>query len=195
MLFDYFVGSTDTHRAHSDSHAFDYLASQFPGTRSQRVWGLWEGRTEDTVQYTVDLPSDAVAQRVAVALAALTGNDAVLVSRLVQSGEDTRVFDSQRHYFVSVETRTRGNRTLLADPFATVRVGQTITTYAGTGEITRIGSCAGFFMVRGKETRFDRHDIRKLGYGQDGVAYVPDVKGSHIAFLAWTNGTISAVTA
>lgn len=155
MLFDYFVGSTDTHRAHSDSHAFDYLASQFPGTRSQRVWGLWEGRTEDTVQYTVDLPSDAVAQRVAVALAALTGNDAVLVSRLAgRLWDDARAFDSTARYRVSTQTRYVGNRTLLADP-------------------------AGWHYTD----------------GQAGIAYVPDVKGSHIAFLAWTNGTLSAVTA
>lgn len=148
-LYDLYVGSTARHAAHTDDTAADYYLSQFPGTRSQRVWGVWDGVTEDVAQYTVDLASDAHAQRVAVALAALTGNDCVLILRMTRDADSPAGgMGNLSAYRVTPEGTTEGNRTL-----------------------------------------FSRSDD-EFAYG---VTYAPDREGSHVAFLAWNNGTVSGV--
>lgn len=37
--------------------------------------------------------------------------------------------------------------------------GQVITTWQGTGEVTRVGTIAGFYMVDGRELRWDAAEI------------------------------------
>lgn len=154
-LYDFFVGSTARHDAHNgyrDAVArLFYSANLLP--RVQNVYGVWEGETENVAQYTVELADDAAAQRVAYGLAILTGNDAVLVSRLAIKGEESLVFGSTRAYRVSEETRFSGNRTIVGNPFH---------------------GCNGW-----DET--------------PGYAYVPDSRGSHVAYLVWSDARVTAV--
>lgn len=197
-LYDFYVGSTATHDAHSDS-LDRYLSDTFGEFRAQHVWGVWDGDTEEVAQYTLDLPTDAVAQRVATALAALTRNDAVLVSRLATDRDHTSGgFGDMGKYRVNRETRTDGNRTLLSDPFHAVRVGDEITLTYSTRPyvVTRRGTIAGWASYDGeREIRFDRGYVDYSAYNLPGIAYVPSRTGDYVAFLAYGNGTVEPVAA
>lgn len=113
--FTFYVGSTASHRAHLDDTAVAYLAQHFPGrVTSYRVWGVWDGQTEDVAVFAVADLTDRVASRVAVALAALTGNDCVLYTRPATVQDDTRSLDSTAHYRARWTEAATGNRTLLS---------------------------------------------------------------------------------
>lgn len=196
-LYDFHVGSTVQHDAHENDDAVAYLARHYPGSTSQRLWGTWDGDTERTAMFTVELPTDAVAERLAGILAALTGNDCVMVVRLARDADSPAGgFGDRGRFRVSPRTVSDGNRTLFSDPFGRIAVGDEIQLKWGqTGTVTRRGSIAGFMELEhsGSEYRFSRDEVDYSGMSLTGVTFSPDRQGSHVAFLAWQNGTISPV--
>lgn len=125
--YSFYVGSTDTHDAHRN-HA-SVVPAFGEAYRTQGVAftrGVRNGATENVAIYTVELASDVQAQRLAFALAVLTGNDAVLTVRDVDRDDHTRVFGSTAAYRVDIKRDSAGNRTLYvtdqgAHPFAGYR--------------------------------------------------------------------------
>lgn len=134
MRYSFYVGSTNTHSAHnaSDRTRILDLLDGVTGTEDnlpELVWGFWEGEIERTAVYSVELASDAVAQRIAYAISILTGNDCVLVTRGVETREEHPAFNSIRRYRTFRETRYSGNRTLHTPPphFMTDPAGWVLT--------------------------------------------------------------------
>lgn len=196
-LYDLYVGTASHYRAHNldYSRTVEYLEEHHPGYRAQRVWGVWDGAVERTDQFTLDLPTDAVAERVATALSVLTGNDCVLVTRLAgDSDRPAGGFGNRDKFRVATVTRTEGDRTLYSEPTANLRTGDVLPFY---GTVTHLGTMAGFATdENGVQRRFTREDVAGgLVAGKAGTAYVPNRDGDFVAFLAWQNGTISPVTA
>lgn len=76
------------------------------------VTGVWDGDTEETAVYQLNLSDDARAQRIAYAMAIATGNDSILVTRDIRPGERDSAMSSIRRFIVSTERATTGNRTL-----------------------------------------------------------------------------------
>ena len=107
----FFVGSTETHKAHSDTHATDIIDQAELSYDIQHARGMWEDTLEDTALIAVNLESDERALMVAHALSVATGNDCVLVSRNGKAGDDSP-FKSLRRFFVTWEHATTGNRTI-----------------------------------------------------------------------------------
>lgn len=120
MLFDIYVGSTNTHRAHS--HTDTVLGIIHLVTREEpkqlHTYGVWEDELEPTTRYTVDLENDTQAELVAYAIAVETGNNAVLVSRLATRRDDSPMM-SNRAYLTNIETTDSGDRTLYSKTFPT----------------------------------------------------------------------------
>jgi hypothetical protein len=103
----------------SRSAAFDALPK---GQRSESFWtklecvGVWEGVAEEVTRIRFDAPDDATAQRYAYAMAVLSGNDAVLISREAIAGEDDFTMSSARAFRVATVAAYAGeNRTVAAD--------------------------------------------------------------------------------
>lgn len=116
--YDFYVGTVPFHNAHISMKALD----AFPETMRdivfdsrKRVYGVWEGVTEETAIFSAELASDEIAQRIAYAIAILTGNDCVLVIRPADEMAHEKSFNSTARYRVRREFRYAGNRTLLGD--------------------------------------------------------------------------------
>lgn len=115
MLYDIYVGSTGTHRAHSASstvEAIIAIATKREDVRTLHTYGIWDETYEPTVRYTVELESDSQAYMLAYAIAIETQNDCVLVTRVARES-DSGPFMSKRKYRANIVSAMSGNRTLL----------------------------------------------------------------------------------
>lgn len=114
--YSFYVGSTDTHDAHRNVAGIaDTLAHVGVVRAPALTHGVWDGVTENVAIYTVELATDVQAQRIAFALAVLTGNVAVLVVRDTDRDDYSRTFGSTAAYRVDMHTERTGNRTLITD--------------------------------------------------------------------------------
>ena len=114
--YSFYVGTTPTHDAHlngaraADAFPLEIARSVFESRI--RTYGVWEGETEETAIYEARLADDATAQRIAYAIAILTGNDCVMVTRDAFKGESDRAMTSTARYRVREVMTTEGDRTL-----------------------------------------------------------------------------------
>lgn len=108
------VGSTATYRAHDDEGRLGDVLTSLPIYSSRAVTGVWDDVPEDTMLYTLELPDDATALRIATGLAMLTANACVLVSRAIQPGDDSPM-GSLRKFRVATRFTDTGDRTI-TDP-------------------------------------------------------------------------------
>jgi hypothetical protein len=116
--YTFYVGSTSQHGAHDEDDAWTLRAIVGQGDAPDYIWGVWDGEVEATAAYQLRLADDATAQRIAYALAILTGNDCVMVTRDLARGEGDRAMASVRPFIVSQESRVAfGNRTLYTSPY------------------------------------------------------------------------------
>lgn len=79
------------------------------------------------------------------------------------SGDQTRTaygtIGCRRHgQAVNIWHGPRVNRRDIRD----VRIGDEITTWQGTGTVTRCGSVAGWYVVAGREIRWEAHEIERI---------------------------------
>lgn len=116
-----YIGTSST-PAKLPSMALDALPLS---QRSESHWqgvslvGVWEGQSERVMRYPFTAPDDATALRYAYAMAILSGNDAVLISREYRPGEGDNSFQSVRPYIVSTIAAYAGqNRTVATDSLA-----------------------------------------------------------------------------
>lgn len=154
--YTFFIGSTDTYHAHAGMpngimRAVGLGSALYPVL----TYGEWDGELEPVALYSLDLASDAHAQRIAFLWATLSGNACVLVVRQATPADDTRAMSSTMRHRVTVTTSHEGNRTLL-------------------------GSWPG---AQGDP----------VGMLTEGYVYVPDVKGSGVAWLVGADNTVSPV--
>jgi hypothetical protein len=118
--YSFYVGSSDTHAAHSrpaDGSPLAAVVSRMGYAR--RAYGVWEGEHEEISIYRGVYASDAEAQRVAYALAILTGNACVMVTRDLTQTDIDRSLASVRAYRVTAEAAENGNRTILSSGSST----------------------------------------------------------------------------
>jgi len=116
MLFSFYVGTTPAHHAHTDVERVRTALPRRIGDYSlfnvREEWGVWEGEVEPVAVIRADIPNDATAQRIAYAMAAITGNAAILVSRQATPYEGDSSMASTARFRVSTEWRVTGNRTI-----------------------------------------------------------------------------------
>lgn len=118
--FSFYVGSTDTHDAHrSHTRVVPAFGEAYRTQGVTFTQGVWDGVTENVAIYTVELATDVQAQRIAFALAVLTGNVAVLVVRDTDRDDHARTFGSTAAYRVDAIGSLNGNRTLYQASAAT----------------------------------------------------------------------------
>lgn len=131
--YSFYVGSTDAHNAHAPFALTPTFARMgLPDSVPTLTHGIWEGTTENVAIYTVSLATDVQAQRLAFALAVLTGNDAILVVRDTDRDDYSRTFGSTAAYRVDIEHVLTGNRTMYpADPFEPRHYGYRYTPAVG----------------------------------------------------------------
>lgn len=120
MRYSFFVGSTPAHDAHLKR---SLVVEAFPPAMRQAVEddllkasGVWQGERENVAIYTAELASDDIAQRIAYAITAATGNDAVMVTRVAFDADDVATFGSPAAYRCMAESSLYGDRTIL--PYA-----------------------------------------------------------------------------
>ena len=63
------------------------------------------------------------------------------------------------HTLAGARAFIRGNIRDLRNATYGIRVGGTITTRDGSGEVTRVGSIAGFYLLNGTETRWEEWEV------------------------------------
>ena len=114
MRYSFYVGSTPQFDAHISTRAIDAFPRElWPSLflHKECVYGEWEGKREETVILTAEFDSDAIAQRIAYAVAILTGNDCVMVLRRALLTEGIKAMDSIARYTATREFTNTGNRT------------------------------------------------------------------------------------
>jgi hypothetical protein len=113
--YSFYVGETYWHDAHVGSKAAEAMPGELridAHDSRERLYGVWEGKTERVAVYRLPLADDAVAQRIAYAIAILTGNECVMVTRDAFKGESDRAMNSTARFRVSARIAEDGNRTL-----------------------------------------------------------------------------------
>lgn len=115
MRYSFFVGSTTQHSAHDhvDNTLLEaYLLRTHVFDAPVLTFGVWEGETEATAIYSAELSDDATAQRVAYAMAVLTGNAVVMVVRDTTDRDTYQSLNSTMRYRASIAYTCDGNRTI-----------------------------------------------------------------------------------
>lgn len=113
--YSFYVGETYWYDAHVGSKAAEAMPGELridAHDSRERLYGVWEGKTERVAVYRLPLADDAVAQRIAYAIAILTGNECVMVTRDAFMGESDRAMNSTARFRVSARITEDGNRTL-----------------------------------------------------------------------------------
>ena len=108
--YRFYVGSTDSWLGHWSMT----IGSVANGAllHPRKLAGEWNGATEYTGEFTIELDSDAAAQRVAYAMAVITHNAAILVVRDLDSFERELSLKSVARYVVTMRHDIlSGNRT------------------------------------------------------------------------------------
>lgn len=114
--YSFYVGSTDAHNAHAPfALTPTFVRMGLPDSVPTLAHGIWDGTTENVAIYTVSLATDVQAQRLAFALAVLTGNYAILVVRDTDRDDYSRTFGSTAAYRVDQRTTYSGNRTFIPE--------------------------------------------------------------------------------
>lgn len=192
--YSFYVGSVDFYDAHTRTAALEAVPAAMRDAAQDeclRLWGVWEGRTEAVTVYELRLSDDSAAQRIAYAMAVATGNESILVTRDATQADCDRAMTSTARYRVTAESVREGNRTITGRPLDRVSVGETVTLWGEEWEISRKGTQAGWAVRNGEERRWSEFDLPIDGL--PGYRFEPDARGDEIAFLVWSDASVSAV--